>query len=592
MTPPAPRRTTPWPLHLLGALLLATGLGGAMAADRPAADTPDAVLPDGGRYHGPLQDGLLHGQGRLLWDGDRRYEGGFRRGQMQGQGHYVGTGYTYDGQFVDGTMQGQGKLVRDDGTTYEGEFVQGRMEGLGTLRFGGGYVYEGRFVQNKPSGRGRLLEPSGLAIEGRFDGGYQPVGDATLTTPGGERYEGALQGRTPHGTGTLTLADGTALSGEFRLGELAGRARIRYPGGDVYEGEVDDNQAHGQGELRYANGDVYRGRFAQGEPDGQGRLEKAATARPKRPASVLEGQWRAGEYLGPEGDGTIDDTPGLAARNNEAALYKQQALLQGQFDALLPGSPGGPPQMYALFVAGDGSQEVFRREVAFVDDQFAQRFGTRGRSVRLVNSRSSAERLPLATPHSIGLALQALAQKMDRERDLLFVFLTSHGSKTHELVLGMNRMALPWLPAARLGALLKGSGIRNQVIVVSACYSGGFVPALQGERTWVITAARADRSSFGCADGNDFTYFGRALFKESLPGAATLSVAVERATRQVQAWEARDGVKKTPTGGKAQPSPGDAEAEAARHSEPQSVVAPAFRAEVDAWFKAHAPPKR
>ena len=522
--------------------------------------TPVLVLPDGGRYVGRLQQGLMHGRGSITWDDSQ-----------------------YDGEFVRGRMQGQGTLRRDDGTVYKGHFVGGQMDGHGRFEFNGGYVYEGQFSKDKPAGQGRLTDPSGTTIEGRF-AGYQASSPGTITWRQGARYEGAFQDQMPHGPGTLTLADKSVLTGTFQFGELGSPGTIRYPDGAVYTGGVRDNRAHGEGVLRLANGNTHLGTFALGQPDGPGRVEKTLNA---TPFVVQQGYWRAGEYIGPQGDGTVAETPALAARNNEAVLYNQQALLQQQFSALQP-SRGGPPQMYALFVAGDGSQEVFRREVAYVDALFARRFGTRDRAVRLVNSRSSIQRLPLATTHSIGQALQALAQKMDRERDLLFVFLTSHGSRTHELALGMNEMSLPDLPATRLGEMLKASGIRKQVVVVSACYSGGFVPPLQGENTWVITAARADRSSFGCADENDFTYFGRALFKESLPTAPTLSAAVTQAIARVQEWEARDAKAAQDTRKAATAEDkASAEAEAAAHSEPQSVVSPAFRAEVDAWFAAH-----
>ena len=540
-------------LYWLCAAVLAALPALATAAPPPK---PALVLPDGGRYVGQLQQGLMHGRGRITWDDSQ-----------------------YDGDFVRGRMQGQGTLKRDDGTVYDGHFVGGQMDGQGRLQFNGGYVYEGQFSKDKPAGPGRLTDPSGTTIEGRF-AGYRASSPGTITWRQGARYEGEFQDQTPHGRGQLTLPDQSVLTGMFAYGELDSPGTIRYPDGAVYTGAVRDNQAQGRGELRQANGDTYVGAFALGKPDGPGRLEKAG-------ATVQQGYWRAGHYVGPQGDGTVEETPALAARNNEAVLYNQQALLQQQFNALQP-SRGGPPQMYALFVAGDGSQEVFRREVAYVDALFARRFGTRDRSVRLVNSRSSTQRLPLATAHSIGQALQALAQKMDRERDLLFVFLTSHGSRTHELALGMNEMSLPDLPAARLGEMLKASGIRKQVVVVSACYSGGFVPPLQGETTWVITAARADRSSFGCADENDFTYFGRALFKESLPAASTLSAAVTQAIARVEEWEARDA-KAAQEARQAAPreDKASAAAEAAAHSEPQSVVSPAFRAEVDAWFAAH-----
>jgi hypothetical protein len=39
-----------------------------------------------------------------------------------------------------------------------------------------------------------------------------------------------------------------------------------------------------------------------------------------------------------------------------------------------------------------------------------------------------------------------------------------------------------------------------------------FVPALADARTLVITAAAADRPSFGCEDGATWTYFGDAFF--------------------------------------------------------------------------------
>jgi hypothetical protein len=76
--------------------------------------------------------------------------------------------------------------------------------------------------------------------------------------------------------------------------------------------------------------------------------------------------------------------------------------------------------------------------------------------------------------------------------------------------------------------------------VVSACYSGGFIDALKDERTLVITAARRDRRSFGCADENDFTYFGRAFFKEALPGAQSFQHAFKKASALVGEWERKE----------------------------------------------------
>lgn len=80
----------------------------------------------------------------------------------------------------------------------------------------------------------------------------------------------------------------------------------------------------------------------------------------------------------------------------------------------------------------------------------------------------------------------------------------------------------------------------------------------------VITAARHDRTSFGCADENDFTFFGKAFFKESLPTSASFSEAFNSAKALVAKWES-DDIKKNEKAGDAD----DDEDEQARHSEPQ-----------------------
>lgn len=228
-----------------------------------------------------------------------------------------------------------------------------------------------------------------------------------------------------------------------------------------------------------------------------------------------------------------------ARRNVEAALYNQRALLDKAHAALLPQDPK-KIDMYLLAVAGDGSQEVFRREVEFVRTQFDRAFGTQGRSLALINSRNTVASAPMATVTSIRESLRAIAARMDKEQDILFFFVTSHGSKEHELSLNQNGMELPDLPARELGALLKETGIRWKVVLVSACYAGGFIDSIKDDRTLVIAAARHDRTSFGCADDNDFTYFGRAFFKEALPHSASFEDAFQKAKMLVEQWEAKD----------------------------------------------------
>lgn len=136
--------------------------------------------------------------------------------------------------------------------------------------------------------------------------------------------------------------------------------------------------------------------------------------------------------------------------------------------------------------------------------------------------------------------MRALAERSGPE-DLIFLYLTSHGSRDHQLTLEQPRLQLADLPASELAALLRPLRDRHKVLVISACFSGGFIPPLQDDKTLVMAAARADRVSFGCSEENDFTYFGRALFAEALNQTDDLRRAFELARASVAEREQADG---------------------------------------------------
>src|SRR5262249_31011658 len=76
-----------------------------------------------------------------------------------------------------------------------------------------------------------------------------------------------------------------------------------------------------------------------------------------------------------------------------------------------------------------------------------------------------------------------------------------------------------------------------RVIVISACHSGSFAPALAGPSSLVIAAAHADRSSFGCEDRREWTYFGDAFFNRALRKERSFERAFERARQLIGRWE-------------------------------------------------------
>ncbi len=364
------------------------------------------------------------------------------------------------------------------------------------------------------------------------------------------------------GHGTYSDGKGNVYEGEFVNGSLNGTGRVTGKEGNRYDGEFKEWRFQGRGVLRLASGDVYTGAFADGLYEGEGTLVYAK-ARPDGRTQDT-GTWHFGRLKGAQDERR-------ARVSVESALYMQRALLDAALAAVAPRDPDRI-NLYFLGIAGDGSQEVFRREVDFVRAEFDRSYGTQGRSLSLINSRNTLDSAPMATMTSIREALSVIASRMDKEKDILFVYLTSHGSEEHDLTLDVDGMNLRNLPAKELGSLLAATGVRWKVVVVSACYAGGFIDFLKDDSTLAIAAARRDRRSFGCADENDFTYFGRAYFKDALPESDSFEQAFHKAETLVQQWEERD---QTAAGKK----------DEATNSYPQMYDTPAIEAYLKTWRK-------
>jgi hypothetical protein len=506
-------------------------LAATLALLSPAASAAETLTSDGGRYTGPLVNGLRHGEGVTVWDNGMRYEGGFENGLYSGKGKlHLPSGHVYEGEFRQGLMAGQGRLDMTQGSVYTGEFRQNMIWGQGELVMRDGRKYRGAFERQRFHGKGRYELPDGSVYEGDFVND-EFTGQGTYTMRG-TRHEGGFRNWRPEGPGKYVSADGTVYQGEFKNGELAKGTRVG-KNGSRYEGGFAGFQPHGEGTLTKANGDRYVGNFKYGMYDGKGILTLATPGADGK--KELSGTWRFGQLPDPE-------KASRSETNVETALYNQRRLLDGALAALQPREPGRI-NLYLLAIAGDGEQEVFHREVDFIRTQFDRDFGTTGRSLALVNSRNTVATTPLATLTSVREALQRLAALMDKDNDILFVYLTSHGSREHEFALDMERMDFADLKATELAQLVKDSGIRHKVVVISACYAGGIIPLLKDEHTQVIAAARHDRTSFGCSDENEFTYFGRAYFKEALPQSRSFADAFRRADKLIGEWEDRDASK-------------------------------------------------
>ncbi|WP_137936141.1 C13 family peptidase [Chitinivorax sp. B] len=225
---------------------------------------------------------------------------------------------------------------------------------------------------------------------------------------------------------------------------------------------------------------------------------------------------------------------------DESFLYEEKDRLDRQLASLKPQRPG-VVDTYFLAVAGDASQRVFKHEALAIRQLFDTRFDTAGRSVVLINSNITAGHRPLATRTSIETTLQQIGTVMDPTEDVLVLYLTSHGSPDHEFVLSYEPLSLLPITPNWLKETLQRAGIQWRVIVVSACYSGGFIPPLQNDTTLLVTAADATHPSFGCEDREQFTFFGQAMFDNALRQTRSWQQAFEQAKTSIREREQKEG---------------------------------------------------
>jgi hypothetical protein len=244
-----------------------------------------------------------------------------------------------------------------------------------------------------------------------------------------------------------------------------------------------------------------------------------------------------------EGSAGADNWP-QQAPSPEQVMYAQRSMVRKALTQLGP-RVAGRPNLYVLAFGADGGEDVFRNEAEYAAKLFPERFGAGTHVMVLENNPAALEQRPLASWSNLEESLDGLADVMKPDEDILLLYMTTHGDEDHNLLVDMDPLPLDQIGAADLADILDKRPFKWKVVVVNACYSGGFVPALQGNGTLVITAARTDRSSFGCGSDSDITYFGRAWLVDALNRTPDFMEAFRQASGEIAQWEAKD--KLTPS---------------------------------------------
>jgi hypothetical protein len=233
--------------------------------------------------------------------------------------------------------------------------------------------------------------------------------------------------------------------------------------------------------------------------------------------------------------------PADALADAEAILFGQPGRIDEALSAVARDkSPN--PKSYFLGFAGVGDEKVFAQEIGLASRVLGERYDMTARTLSLINDARDLERAPLATVSGLKYALRGLASRMNLDQDVLFLSISSHGAKDPAIIVSNSELPLQDLTDDDLADALNESGIKWRVIIISACYAGAFIESLRDPQTIVITASAADRTSFGCSNDRDLTYFGEAFYRDALPTARSLREAFDTAKTAIAARERREHV--------------------------------------------------
>ncbi len=226
----------------------------------------------------------------------------------------------------------------------------------------------------------------------------------------------------------------------------------------------------------------------------------------------------------------------------ETVYYSQNTLLDKATGNLIEGKVG-VPDLFFIGFAGDADEDVFMNETKSAQAIMDNHFNTFGRSMVLINNEETVKSVPLANGHNLKNSIKETAKLMNIDEDILVLFLTSHGSEDHYISANFKPFKLNNLNAETINAALNAAGIKWRIIIISACYSGGFIEPLTDPYTLLITAANADRNSFGCGHDGQYTYFGDAYLENGLKQTKSFIKAFDIAKKIILEKENKEGYK-------------------------------------------------
>jgi hypothetical protein len=225
---------------------------------------------------------------------------------------------------------------------------------------------------------------------------------------------------------------------------------------------------------------------------------------------------------------------------SEAVLAAQTYLLDNALEKIAD-ERSGETDLYFVGFAPHGRSDAYRADAEAAQHVMDMRWGADSRSIVLVNNARTLVSAPFATITNLRETLNEIGGAINEEEDVVMIYLTGPTARNGKLAAEQPPLGLVELRPAGLKQLLDDAGIKWRIIVVAACYSGGFADALADEYTLVITSSNADAPGFGCDGRTPPTLFGEAFFQQGLAKANSFEGAFEIAKTRVRERESEAG---------------------------------------------------
>jgi hypothetical protein len=234
-----------------------------------------------------------------------------------------------------------------------------------------------------------------------------------------------------------------------------------------------------------------------------------------------------------QAEGADSDPKHYSQVMSEDTFTAQSLMFDGMLDTF-EAERTGVEDVFFLGVAGEAGNPLYLKEAELAIEVVRDVYGTDGRAAILANSASEFIRYPFATHNNFSGTLNRIGEMMDVEDDVLFLFLTSRGTQSSSFVLSQPGLALSDIDPKGLKNLLDVAEIKWRIIVISACYSGGFIDALQDPNTLIITSSDKTEEGMGCVEKKGSTAFTRTFFDTYLKKAVGITAAFNATLADLQ----------------------------------------------------------